>query len=109
MPPLRPAAFLALERADHDRLGHVEHVPELDRRDHVLVEHRPAVVDRRLGGLLLEPADDLVRLGQPVLVAEHRDVLVHGLAELVLDRADPPAALRPVHDRVDVLLGVGHA
>ncbi len=54
-----PARLLALLSRDDDRLRTVEHVAELDRADHVLVEDRAAVVDRRLGRLLLEPADDL--------------------------------------------------
>ena len=54
---LRPARLLALQRAHDDALGHVEHVPQLDRAQHVLVEDRAAVVDRRDVGLLLEPAD----------------------------------------------------
>ena len=38
---LRPAGLLALQRAHHDALGHVEHVPELDGAQHVLVEDVP--------------------------------------------------------------------
>src|SRR5215212_11695631 len=44
-PELRAARLLALERADHDALRAVEHVPQLDRPEHVLVEDGPAVVD----------------------------------------------------------------
>src|SRR4051794_19924976 len=39
---LRPARLLALQRADHDALRAVEHVAELDRAQHVLVEDRAA-------------------------------------------------------------------
>ena len=105
---LGAARLLALQRRDHDRLCHIEHVPELDRANHVLVEDPTAVVDHRFRRLFLEPANDLVRLREPVLIAEHGDVLVHGLAELVLDRGDATAARLAIDDRGDVALGVSH-
>src|SRR4051794_6393161 len=104
-PELGPAGLLALQRAHHDALGHVEHVPQLDRPENVLVEHRPAVVDGRGLRLLLEPADDRVRLGEPLLGAEHRDLLVHHLAELLADLGDPAPAGAP-HQPGDLAPGV---
>ena len=88
---LRAARLLALDRGDDRRLRAVQQVAELDRAEHVLVEDRPAVVDRRDLGLLLQAADDLEGLGEALLVAEHGDLLVHHRAELVLDRRDPAA------------------
>src|SRR3954449_2498185 len=90
---LRAARLLALDGGDDDRLGAVEHVPELDRAEHVLVEDRPAVVD--VGGLLLllQAEHDPQRLAQPGLVAEDGDVTVHRRAQLVLDLGDPAAAV----------------
>src|SRR4051794_25375640 len=108
-PELGAARLLALERAHHDRLGAVEHVAELDRPQHVLVEDRAAVVDVGGAALLLEALDDLHRLGQPRLVAEHRALLVHHRAELVLDLGDPPPALPAREDLVDQLLLGGQA
>ena len=61
---LRAARLLALDRGDDGRLGAVEHVAELDRAQHVLVEDGAAVVDVGRLGLLLEAADDLVGLSQ---------------------------------------------
>src|SRR3954454_483633 len=90
---LRPARLLALDRGDDDGLRAVEHVPELDRSENVLVEDRPAIVDVRSLLLLLQAPHALVRLAQPGLVAEHGDVAVHHRAELVLDLGDPAAAV----------------
>ena len=90
---LRAARLLALDRRDDRRLGAVEHVAELDRAEHVLVEDRAAVVDRRPS-----PASSFRRrtiscaFVQALLVAVDGDVLVHHRAELVLDLRDPPAA-----------------
>src|SRR4051794_29631626 len=88
---LRAAGLLALQRADDDALRTVEHVPQLDGAEHVLVEDGAAVVDARARGLVLQPPDDLVGLVEPRLVAEHRALLVHHRAELVLDLRDAPA------------------
>ena len=87
----------------------VEHVPELDRSDHVLVEDRAAIVDRRVRRLLLEPADDLVGLLQSLGVAEHRDVIVHRVAELGLDRRHAPAGAVTLEDPGEPALGVRRA
>src|SRR5215213_10433556 len=89
---LRAARLLALERAGHDALRAVEHVPELDRAEDVLVEDGAAVVDVGRLGLALEAADDLERLREARLVAEDGALLVHHRAELVLDLRDPAAA-----------------
>src|SRR3954447_7701645 len=64
-PELRAARLAALQRGDDDALGAVEHEAELERAQHVLVEDRAAIVDRRAPGLLLEAPDDLVRLQEP--------------------------------------------
>src|SRR5688572_4728314 len=102
---LRAARLLALERAGHDALRAVEHVPELDRPEHVLVEDRAAVVDVGALGLALEAADDLERLREARLVAEDRALLVHHRAELVLDLRDAPAgAVIAAQDALDHLL-----
>ncbi len=64
--------------ADDDRLGAVEHVAELDRAEHVLVEDRAAVVDVGAPRLLLAGASTTSSACcRPGLVAEHGDVLVH--------------------------------
>src|SRR3954469_11052674 len=113
---LSTARLLALHRGDDGRLGHVEHVPELDRAKHVLVEDGAAVVDVGRLGLVLQAVDDLVGLAEAHGVAEHGDVLVHRGAELLLDLADPAAVLRPGNDPVDPVdvlaqlrfAGVGH-
>src|SRR3954454_3389491 len=98
---LRPARLLALDRGDDRALGAVEHVPQLDRAQDVLVEDRALVVDVGRLGLLLEAADDLERVLEPGLLAEDRDVAVHLGAELVLDLGDAPAGLGTLDDRVD--------
>ena len=72
-----PRDSLRSSAASDDALGAVEHVPQLDRAQHVLVEDRAAVVDAGRLGLLLEPADDLQARAQARLVAEHRAVAVH--------------------------------
>ncbi len=74
---LRAARLLALERRDHGGLRAVDHVAELDRAEHVLVEDRAAVVDPGALGLLAQAPDRLQRALQPRLVAEHGRVLVH--------------------------------
>src|SRR4051794_447413 len=101
---LRPARLLALERPGDDALGHVEHVPQFEDREHVLVEHRAAVVDPGALGLLAKPADDLVRLGEPLFVAEDGDVAVQRLPELVLDRRHPATAVLAVDDLVELVV-----
>src|SRR3954452_19207363 len=114
---LRPARLLALDRGDDDRLRAVEHVPELDGSENVLVEDGAAIVDVRGLLLLLEATDDLERLAQAGLVAEDRAVAVHDRAELVLDLRDPPAAValagddpldRPLVCVQRAAAGVGH-
>src|SRR3954452_7881486 len=90
---LRPARLLALDRGDDDGLRAVEHVPQLDGSENVLVEDGAAIVDVRGPLLLLEPPHDLVRLAQAGLVAEDRTVAVHHGPELVLDLRDPAAAV----------------
>src|SRR4051794_35868846 len=67
---LRAAGLLALQRADEDALRTVEHVPELDGAQHVLVEDRATVVDAGARRLLLQAVDDLEGLVEPGLVAE---------------------------------------
>src|SRR3954447_2590521 len=49
--------LLALDRRDDGALRAVEHVPQLDRAEHVLVEDRAVVVDVGRLRLLLEAAD----------------------------------------------------
>src|SRR3954447_10404515 len=90
---LRPARLLALDRGDDDGLRAVEHVPQLDGSENVLVEDGAAIVDVRGPLLLLEPPHDLVRLAQAGLVAEDRAVAVHHGPELVLDLRDAAAAV----------------
>src|SRR5215208_5267049 len=105
---LGTARLLALQRADDDALGRIQHVPELDGSQHILVEDRAAVVDAGDLGLLLQAPDDLVGLGQPLVRAEHGALLVHHRAEVVLDLGDPAAAgVVAPQDRVDLPLLVG--
>ena len=108
----------ALERGEHDRLGAVDHVAELDRAQHVLVEDGAAIVDPGLRRLLFEACNRLARSLQPLPAAEHRRLAVHQLAELVLDLRDAPALPRARDDRLDQLavppqggdgVGLGHA
>ena len=89
--------------ADDGRLGAVEHVPELESPEHVLVEHRAAVVDPRRLRVLLEAVDDLQAGLQPFLVTEDGGVVVHRDAELVLDLGYAPAAVLARDDRVDLV------
>src|SRR6202035_1913024 len=88
-PELGAPGLLALDRAHHGRLGAVEHVAELDRPEHVLVEDGAFVVDVGARRLLCEALDDLVRLLEALLVAVDGHVLVHRLAELLLDLRRP--------------------
>src|SRR4051812_22218331 len=101
---LRAARLLPLERADDDALRVVEHEAELHGAQQVLVEDRALVVDRDRLRLLLQPLDDLEPLAQAVLVAEHRRVLVHGLAELGLDLRHAAAGPLAAHDLLEALL-----
>src|ERR1035441_8486740 len=106
---LGSAGFCSLLGGDDDRLGNIEHVAQLDRADHILVEDRPVVVDHRVGSLLLELPDDLMRLAEAVGVTEHGAVLVHLAPQLLLDRRYAATAGLAVDDRVEVSLDVGHA
>src|SRR5204863_5890846 len=91
----------------HHGLGAVQHVPQLDHAQHVLVEHRPAIVDPHALGLLLEAPDGLEAGVQALGVAEHGAVAVHRLAELVLELGYPAPVAVPADDRVDPGLLVG--
>src|SRR5262249_17251063 len=63
---LRSARLLSLQRGDHDRFGHIEHVSQLDRADYVLVEDRAAVVDRGVRRLFLQALDGVECLRESV-------------------------------------------
>src|SRR2546423_1169681 len=56
------AALRAVDRREDSRLGAVEHEPELERREDVLVENASAVIDRNRLVLLLQALDHLERL-----------------------------------------------
>src|SRR3954453_1201551 len=95
---LRAPALLALQRRDAGALGVVEHVPELDCANQILVEDGAVVVDGGGLRLLLESADRLQRLLDPGLVAEDGNFAVHRLAQLELYLGDAAAGA----------LGAGH-
>src|ERR687897_2797967 len=96
------AALGAMKRRHAGGLGVVEQEAELDRAEHILVEHRAPVVDVRAPEVLRECPDSVERDLDPLRAAEHAEVLVHRVAELLLQgRHPPPRPTLPAEDLAD--------